>query len=86
MWVWDGFWRLSNKRPQGMNGPSRIPTTEIEALTRIRGWSYAKRNDFLFYVDRMDEVYMAHVAKLVEEQERRNQTSQNKPSANKRRR
>ncbi|AFU86926.1 tail assembly chaperone [Caulobacter virus Karma] len=79
LWVWDGFWRLSNKRPNGMSGPMRIPTSEIEAFTRIRRWDYAKSNEFLFYVDMMDEVYMAHVAKVLEEQERQRETAANKP-------
>ncbi|UTC29882.1 hypothetical protein BAJUN_02760 [Bajunvirus bajun] len=69
MWAWDGFWRLSNKRPQGFNGPLRIPLTEIESFARLKGWDHEKRNDFLFYVDKLDEAYMVHVAAEIKKQE-----------------
>lgn len=68
-----------------MNGPLRIPTSEIEALARLRGWDFEKRNDFLFYVDRLDEAYMAHVARVMAEDERKRQTAQSKPSPKRRR-
>lgn len=86
LWVWDGYWRLSNKRPQGMNGPLRIPISEIEALARYKSWPYAKRQDFLYFVDLMDEAFMAYVARRQAEEERKRQTSNDKPQPSSRRR
>ena len=86
MWVWEGFWRLSNKRPQGFNGPLRIPASEIEAYARIKGFDHEKRNDFLYFVDRLDEAYMGHVQKQIEKQEQQQRIQQQKPTPPPRRR
>jgi hypothetical protein len=70
-WVMDGFWRLSNARPQGFAGPLRIPLSELEAYCRLKGFDYAKRQDFLYYIERLDEKFMAFVQQKQEEQDRK---------------
>lgn len=72
-WAWAGFWRLSNARPQGLNGPLRIPYAEIEAYCALHSFDYGKRQDFLYYVERLDEKFMEHVKKTQEEEERKKQ-------------
>lgn len=67
----DGFWRLSNVRPIGMNGPQRIPITEVEAYCRLRQYGYDKSQDFLFYVERLDEKYMGFVKEAQEKEEQK---------------
>ena len=69
-WVMEGFWRLSNARPQGFSGPLRIPLSEIEAYCRLKGFAYGKRQDFLFYIERMDEKFMQFVQETQADQER----------------
>lgn len=71
-WVYTGFWRLSNARPQGFNGPLRIPVSEIEAYCRLKDLDYSRRQDFLFYVERLDHAWMEHIKKLQKEEERKN--------------
>ena len=78
----DGFWRLSNVRPIGFAGPQRIPITEIEAYCRLRQFSYDRVQDFLFYVERLDEKYMGFVK---DSQEKEAQKTGNKPSSSKQR-
>lgn len=71
LWVWHGFWRLSNRRPHGLNGVLRIPVTEIEAYCDLMGWdSPSKRRDFLYFVEAMDEAFMEHVDDVREQKER----------------
>lgn len=77
LWVWHGFWRLSNARPQGMNGYLRIPLSEVEAYCRLHGFDFGQRTEFLFYVERLDDEFMKHVEKLREEEEKK-RTTQNK--------
>lgn len=69
IWAWNAFWRLSNKRPQGFNGPLRIPDSEILAHIRLFGWDRVKAQDFCHFCDRLDEAFMAHVAKLQKAEE-----------------
>jgi hypothetical protein len=69
IWAWNAFWRLSRKRPQGFNGPLHIPDSEVLARSRLEGWDFTRCQDFAFYLERMDDVYMAHVAKLQKEEE-----------------
>jgi hypothetical protein len=73
LWVWNAFWRLSNKRPQGFNGPLRIPDSEVLARCRLEGWDFSRRLDFAFYLEKLDEAYMAHIAKLQKEEEDKRQ-------------
>lgn len=71
----EGFWRLSNARPVGMAGVLRIPLSEIESYCRIKDFSYEKRQDFLHYVERLDERFMAFVKERQEEEERKTNPS-----------
>lgn len=75
----DGFWRLSNVRPIGFAGPQRIPITEVEAYCRLRQFSYEQCQDFLFYVERLDERYMSF-AKEAQEKEAQKQGNTPPPS------
>lgn len=72
MWIWYGFHRLSNTRPQGFNGHLRIPVSEVKAYCDLMGWEREKRIDFLYYIELMDGVWMAHVAKQRESEEIKN--------------
>ncbi|USN15490.1 hypothetical protein KIKIMORA_03480 [Brevundimonas phage vB_BpoS-Kikimora] len=67
-WAMDGFWRLSNTRPIGFAGPQRIPLSEIDAYCRLRGLDFGMTQDFLFYVERLDEAYMAFVKEAQEKE------------------
>lgn len=67
-----GFWRLSNARPAGFSGPLRIPFAEIAAYCQLQRYDHEKTQDFLFYVEKLDERYMAFVKKLQEEEELKN--------------
>lgn len=84
-WAWNGFWRLSNSRPQGMNGYLRIPLSEVEAYGRLHGFDYARRIEFLSFVEQMDEAFMAHVEKLREEEQRKTDLRNKQPPKPKRR-
>jgi len=81
-WAWNGFWRLSNSRPQGMNGYLRIPLSEIDSYCRLQGFGREKREQFLLFVERLDEAFMKHVDKLREQQEQLAKTQQSQPKAN----
>jgi hypothetical protein len=70
-WAWNGFWRLSGARPQGFSGPLRIPLSEIEAYCRLHSFDYSHRQDFLYYIERLDEKYMEFVKKAQDEEERK---------------
>lgn len=61
-----------------MNGYLRIPLSEIEAYCRLQGYIREKREDFLFYVEKLDEAFMAHVDKLREQEERLRATQQSR--------
>lgn len=78
LWAWSGFWRLSNVRPQGFNGPLRIPFVEIEAYCRLQGWRRHKVLDFIFFLERMDDVFMNYV---IEQQEKEDQKRGKGPKA-----
>jgi len=80
-WAWNGAWRLSNPRPQGMNGYLRIPLSEIDSYCRLQGFGREKREQFLLFVERLDEAFMKHVDKLREQQEQIAKTQQSKPPA-----
>ncbi len=85
VWAWQGWWRLSNARPQGFAGPTRIQVQEIEAYCRLRGWPVEKREDFDFYIENLDEVYMDRVRKVQEEEDRKNKaTGGKKPGGGRR--
>lgn len=77
LWVWNGFWRLSNVRPIGFNGVLRIPIAEIEAYCRLHSYDYGRRTEFLFYIERLDVKFMEHIEKKREEQERMERTKSN---------
>lgn len=66
LWAWVGFWRLSNARPQGFNGPCRIPISETAAYCKFAGFDYAKSQDFMVYIERLDAKYMEYVAEEME--------------------
>lgn len=78
----EGFWRLSNARPQGFNGLLRIPLSEIEAYIRIKSFGYEKRQDFLFYVERLDEKYMEYIAKAMEAEKNKHGNKGEPPARN----
>lgn len=81
-WALDGFWRLSNARPVSMNGPLRIPLTEVEAYCRLRAFSFEKSQDFLHYLERLDERYMQLVKESQEKEEAKRNTSGTQPRPN----
>lgn len=86
MWAWSGFWRLSNSRPAGFDGALRIPLSEVEAYTRLQAFDYAKRIEFMKYVERMDGVFMEHIRQLRESEEAKSKNkSQEKGRARRRR-
>lgn len=67
-------------RPIGFAGPQRIPITEVEAYCRLRQFAYDQCQDFLFYVERLDEKYMSFVKEAQEkEEQKRSGASANKP-------
>jgi len=78
--VWSGFWRLSATRPVGMNGPSRIPLSEVSAYCDLQRFSPIKREDFLFYTEHLDVAFMKHVADQQAEQERTRELKTNQPA------
>jgi hypothetical protein len=81
MWVYTGFWRLSNARPMGFNGPLRIPLSEIEAYCRLRRLDFSQSQDFLFFIERLDNAWTLFAQKVRAEQERKqNQQSQSNGS------
>jgi hypothetical protein len=63
----------------GFNGPLRIPLSEIEAYSRLRALDFSQRQDFLFYVERLDNVWMTHIQKLRDEEDQKNKRKQNTP-------
>lgn len=75
LWAWNGFWRLSASRPVGMNGPLRVPLSEINAYCELHRFRGPKREEFLFYVEKLDDVFMKYIAEKQEEEERRRQTN-----------
>lgn len=77
-WVMTGFNRLSPRRPQGMNGPTRIPVSEIESYCRLMDFDHPRRVDFLYYIERMDEVYMEFVRKQIAEEEKKQELARAK--------
>jgi hypothetical protein len=70
----------------GFNGPLRIPLSEIEAYCRLKGLDFAQRQDFLFFVERLDNAWMAFAQKLREEEERKTNRNKNTPGGQPRRR
>jgi hypothetical protein len=74
-----GFWRLSNARPVGMNGVMRIPVSEIEAYSRMKRFDFEKTQDFFHYIERMDERYMALVKEAQEKEDQKRNTSSGTP-------
>lgn len=52
-----------------MNGPVRIPLSEIDAYTRLWSYDLERRLDFLFYVERLDHEFMTHIETLREQEE-----------------
>jgi len=77
---------LSNARPTGFDGVLRIPLSEVEAYTRLQGFDYAKAQDFLLYVERMDTMFMEHVAKLRDDEERKRNLKSNEKRPHNRKR
>jgi len=82
-WAMQGFWRLSNARPIGMNGPLRIPYSEIEAYCRLHGYDYGKRQEFMYYLEQLDGKYMEFVKQAQEEEQRKAEVKKaaNKPGS-----
>lgn len=78
----DGFWRLSNARPVSMNGVLRIPLSELESYCRLRGFNFEKSQDFLHYVERLDERYMQFVKEAQEKEEAKRNPSGTQPRPN----
>lgn len=78
-----GFNRLSPRRPQGMNGPLRIPVSEIESYCRFMEFDHPRRMDFLYFIERMDETYMDFVRAQIAEEERKNEVARAKAAKNK---
>ncbi len=81
----NGFWRLSNARPMGFNGPLRIPFAEINAYCQLQRYDHGKTQEFLYYMERLDDRYMAFVKKIQEDEERKNSVKNSSgPSGNSR--
>lgn len=59
-----------------MNGPRRVLDSEIQARCRLERWDFVKTQDFCFYVEALDEAYMAHVAAVQKEEERKREASE----------
>lgn len=79
MWAWTAFWRLSNVRPQGFGGPLRIPYVEIEAYCRLQGWRRHKVLDFIYFMERMDQVWMEYAIEAQEEEQRKRGSDKTPP-------
>jgi hypothetical protein len=60
----------------GFNGVLRIPLSEIEAYSRLQRFDYAKTQDFLTFIERMDHRYMEWVEQQreIEEQKSKNKS------------
>ena len=54
-----------------MSGVSRIPVSEIEAFCRLKRFGYEKTQDFLHYIERLDERYMEFVKEAQEKEEQK---------------
>ncbi len=78
-----GFNRLSPRRPQGMNGPLRIPVSEIESYCRLMSYDHGRRQEFFLYIERMDDVYMEYVAKVLSEDEKKREAQRSKTAPGK---
>lgn len=58
VWVWEGFIALSGSRTIGVSGPNKISFLDIKAyldLLEIR--SALMRQDFLYYITRLDDKF-----------------------------
>lgn len=55
-----------------MSGIVRLPYSEIAAYSDLHSYDFGKRQDFLYYVERLDEKYVEFIRKR-EEEERRKQ-------------
>lgn len=80
-WVYNAFWRLSARRPSGMDGALRIPVSEIGAWVSLHEYSRVKGLEFLVYIERMDEAYMDFVRERREEEEGKRTKNPPKPVA-----
>ena len=86
MWAWNGFWRLSNARPVGFDGVLRIPLSEIEAYARMQEFDFAKRVEFLRYIEGMDHVFMKYVERQRELQALKDKNTSKEKGRGRRRR
>lgn len=79
-WVLAAFWRLSAMRPQGMDGPLRIPVSEIAAFGAIHRLERTKAVEFLNFIDAMDQAYFQFLREQREEEEGK-RSARNAPTA-----
>lgn len=56
------------------------------AYASLQDFDHGKRTEFLFYVERLDGVFMEHIAKLREDEERTRNLKSNEKKPSRRRR
>ena len=72
--IWDAFWRLHKTRDSGLNGPSAIKLTEMEAYLHIfKGF---KPEEFIDTIGVMDDKFLNWLNER--EEKRESEESKNK--------
>jgi len=70
----------------GFNGVLRIPLSEIEAYSRLQRFDPEQAQDFLVFVERMDNKFMEYVEKQREIEELKSQNKSKEKGRSRRRR
>lgn len=70
-WVWDAFSDLSTERaPGSMGPPGHIPWQAMHAYCAANGLRGDEEAWFVDVIRAMDEVYMEHAARKIEESQK----------------
>ncbi len=63
-WVWLAFWRLQTSHPRGaMGGVFPLPFDVLDRYATRYGIAGDAFEDFLFYMDTLEAIYLAHANK-----------------------
>ena len=72
-WVWDGFMRLNESRPQSGFGVSGLSISDIKNYLDLSGiYDEELREDFFYLISEMDSVFLRKMRDSIKEERDRN--------------
>lgn len=69
--LWEAFWSLNRRRPQGMNGPQPLSFSEISVWARLTGEMLLREE--ISIITSMDDAYLDALVKERDAQQAANE-------------